>query len=239
MIRFYSPDIEDTLSLPETESAHCCRVLRLREGDKINVVDGKGNEFICTITDADHRSTSVEIVLKRSEPRHWDVEVTLAVAPTKNIDRMEWMLEKATEIGVDRIVFLKCARSERKEIKDERLRKILVSAMKQSMKATLPDFAGMMKFADFIATCGNADKFMGYCSEAYPRKEFVKEYTPQRDAVILIGPEGDFSEEEVAEAVNAGFIPVTFGDTRLRTETAALYSLAALHTINQLDRWTV
>ena len=229
MIRFYAPDIETTLTLPEIDSGHCCRVLRKKVGDKIEVVDGRGCAYVCSITNAHPKGTEVEIIEKRIEKPHWEGKITIAVAPTKNIDRMEWMLEKATEIGVDEIVFLKCDHSERKEIKAERLEKILISAMKQSMKAKLPIFEGMKPFKDFIVEDRKGNKFMGYCSDQFERKEFVKEYAQDKDVTILIGPEGDFSEEEVSRAIEAGFIPVTFGETRLRTETAALYALVSAH----------
>lgn len=151
---------------------------------------------------------------------------------------MEWLLEKAVEIGIDRIIFLKCARSERKDVKTDRLNKILVSAMKQSMKATLPEFCGMKTFKEFIKDLStNKDqsiKIMGYCSEEFPRKELVNVYEAGKNVTLLIGPEGDFSPEEVDLSVKAGFIPATFGNTRLRTETAALYALAAIHVINDL-----
>lgn len=238
MIRFFAPDIENTLTLPETESGHCCRVLRMKEGDTIYVVDGKGGAFECRIVNAHPKHTEVDIISKSIEPLHWKPRITLAVAPTKNIDRMEWLLEKGEEIGVNEIVFLKCEHSERKEVKDERMEKILVSAMKQSMKATMPEFMGMITFKQFIARINSeysgAIKIMGYCSPEYPRRELVQVYEPGKDVVILIGPEGDFSPEEVDAAVGAGFIPSTFGNTRLRTETAALYSLTAIHVLNNI-----
>lgn len=238
MIRFYAPDIETDNSLPEMESGHCCRVLRMKEGDTIHAVDGKGFAYECIITDANPKKTELDIISRSEEKRHWKPQITLAVAPTKNIDRMEWLLEKAVEIGIDRIIFLKCARSERKDVKTDRLNKILVSAMKQSMKATLPEFCGMKTFKEFIMDLStNKDqgiKIMGYCSEEFPRKELVNVYEAGKNVTLLIGPEGDFSPEEVDLSVKAGFIPATFGNTRLRTETAALYALAAIHVINDL-----
>lgn len=236
MIRFYSSDIEKSGVLDEVESGHCCRVLRMKEGDVIEVVDGTGNAFVCEICDAHPKHTGVLILEKRREEKHWSPQITLAVAPTKNIDRIEWMLEKCVEIGVDRIVFLKCKRSERKDVKPERLNKIIVSAMKQSMKAKLPSFDGMVAFKDFVSDGTlSGVKVMGYCSDQYDRKELVKEYSAGDDIVIMIGPEGDFTPEEVELAVNNGFIPCTFGNTRLRTETAAIFALSAVHTMNLLD----
>lgn len=235
MIRFFAPDIKSTLTLPESDSGHCCRVLRMKEGDEVEIIDGKGNSYHCVITNAHPKHTEVEIISQKREEKHWVGKITLAVAPTKNIDRMEWLLEKAVEIGIDRIVLLKCARSERKEVKLERLEKILISAMKQSMKATIPEIEGMVKFSDFISEASVAEKFVGYCAPEYPKARLVDEYTPGKDVIIMVGPEGDFSKEEIEEAVAAGYKCVTFGNTRLRTETAALYALANIHTINELN----
>lgn len=236
MIRFHAPDIAETNTLPETESAHCCRVLRMKAGDILFAVDGIGNVFECRITDPSPKATEVEILSVAQEPKHWKPFITLAVAPTKNIDRIEWLFEKATEIGVDRLVLLRCEHSERKDVKPERLNKILVSAMKQSMKATLPLFDGMLPFRQFMKEADNSAKFMGYCSESFPRVEFARSCPSATDITVLIGPEGDFSPQEVEWAVAAGYRPVTFGNTRLRTETAALYALSAIHIINDLNR---
>lgn len=232
MIRFYAPDVETLGLLPDTESAHACRVLRLREGDDLHAVDGKGHSFLCRIIDANPKGTAVEVLEKNNEPRPWKQTITLAIAPTKNADRMEWLVEKAVEMGVDRIVLLECRHSERRVYKLERLFKIAISAMKQSLKASLPEIVGMVKFKDFIGNLPEGVRYMGYCAEAYPRKEFEKEYDGKQDITILIGPEGDFSPEEVDDAVKNGFIPVTFGNVRLRTETAGLYAIAATHALS-------
>ncbi len=236
MIRFYAPDIAVTYTLPEVESGHCCRVLRRKEGDTLHAVDGKGMAYECRIVDANPKSTKVEIINSLAEPLYWSNQITLAIAPTKNIDRMEWLVEKAIEVGVNRIVFLKCDHSERKDVKIERILKIAVSAMKQSMKAVMPEIPEMMKFKDFIQNAPAGAKFMGYCSDEFERKNFINEYVPGQDVTILIGPEGDFSPAEVQMAVDAGFVPVTLGEMRLRTETAALYALSATQTLNQLKK---
>lgn len=236
MIRFYAPDIAVTCALPEVESGHCCRVLRRKEGDTLHAVDGKGTAYECRIVDANPKSTKVEIINSVAEPLYWSNQITLAIAPTKNIDRMEWLVEKAIEVGVNRIVFLKCDHSERKDVKIERILKIAVSAMKQSMKAAMPEIPEMMKFKDFIKNAPAGAKFMGYCSDEFERKNFINEYVPGQDVTILIGPEGDFSPAEVQMAVDAGFVPVTLGEMRLRTETAALYALSATQTLNQLKK---
>ncbi len=235
MIRFYAPDVDESGMLPESESAHCCRVLRMKEGDTLYCVDGRGGEYECTLTLANPRGAGVEIVSRRREERCWRPRITLAVAPTKNADRMEWLVEKSVEMGVDRIVLLECVHSERRNYKTDRLVKIAVSAMKQSLKATLPEIVGMVRFKDFLASVGEGCRFMGYCDREFPRLEFVREYDGKQDVTVLIGPEGDFSPEEVASAVASGFVPVTFGNTRLRTETAALYALAAVHVLDNLN----
>lgn len=231
MIRFFAPDIVTSGLLPEVESGHCCRVLRLKTGDRIEVVDGRGGVYSCIIKDPDPRHTSVEIESSAVESRHWNPRVTLAVAPTKNIDRMEWLAEKAVEIGVDRMVFLNCRRGIRKIVKRERIEKIIISAMKQSLKARLPEFTEMMEFSRFVSSDRSECRYMGYCDDAMPRREFALDYDGRRDVTVMIGPEGDFDPEEVEAAVRAGYAPVTFGETRLRTETAALYALVAAHTL--------
>lgn len=236
MIRFYAPDIQETLELPEVESGHCIRVLRMREGDEIHVVDGKGKVYVCEITGANPKHTSVNILSVTAEPLHWTPRVTLAVSPTKNIDRMEWLVEKGIEIGVNKIVFLNCTNSVRRVVKRERVEKIMISAMKQSLKAQLPELVEMIYFRDFIAREDSACKYMGYCSPDVERREFAGTYDGISDICLLIGPEGDFTKEEVDSAIASGFMPVTFGNTRLRTETAALYSLCAAHTLMSIHQ---
>ena len=235
MIQFFSPDLTTTATLPPDESTHCVRVLRHREGDEIQVIDGSGVLYQCRIIDADPRKTRVEIVSSTPAPKTWTPNITIAVAPTKNMDRMEWMTEKSVELGVDRIVPVLCTHSERKVLKEDRLRKIVVSAMKQSLKTILPEVAPLTPLAAFLDAHRNTDelKFIGYCDKDYPLRNLIAEYTPAKDVVILIGPEGDFSPEEVKMAIAAGFIPVTFGKSRLRTETAALAGLHIIHILNQ------
>ena len=237
MIQFYAPDILQTLTLPESESAHCCRVLRMQAGDEAIVTDGKGHRYRCVILEAHPKHTSVEIVDTEEAQKHWPCRITLAVAPTKHSDRMEWLLEKAVEIGVDKVALLRCQRSERKAIKVERLEKVMVSAMKQSLKGVMPEIEEVTSFKYFVETVAEgSQKFFGYCSKDYPRKDFSKEYRAGADVVIMIGPEGDFTPEEVDMAVAAGFVPVTFGESRLRTETAALYGVTAVHVLCQLAK---
>lgn len=235
MHRFYAPDIETVNLLPEEEAQHCVRVLRLKEGDQVEVVDGKGHLFLCEIVSANHKNCAVSIVEKTDVAPHWGCRLTVVIAPTKNIDRFEWMLEKSVEMGVDRIIPVLCRYSERKQLKTERLNKILVSAMKQSFKATLPQLDELTPVMDVINSVGkDGQRFIAYCDKEIPRRDLVKEYKKGSDVVIMIGPEGDFSKEEIRAALDAGFVPVTLGKSRLRTETAGVFAVAAVHTINQL-----
>lgn len=234
MHRFFAPDIEETLTLPEVESQHAVRVLRLKEGDEVEVVDGKGTLYMCRISLAHNKKCGVEIIERISKKPHWGSEVVICVAPTKNLDRIEWLAEKCTEMGIDRLIPVRCRYSERKELKTERLEKILVSAMKQSLKATLPALDELTPVLDVIKMPFEGKKFICYCDDAVERKVFAQEYNPNENVLILVGPEGDFSREEVDAALANGFVAVTLGDSRLRTETAAVAACFACHTIKQL-----
>lgn len=235
MIQFYAPDIEETHLLPEGESAHCCRVLRKKEGEEIYVTDGNGHRFLCRITDAHPQHTEVEILQKITPEPERNYRLTLAVAPTKNADRIEWLMEKAVEIGVDKVVLLRCKRSERKVQRSDRLERIIVSAMNQSLSCIKPELVELTDFSKFVdGSEENSQKFFGYCSKSFPKKELVKECVAGSDVIVMIGPEGDFTPEEVYMAVNNGFVPVTFGNKRLRTETAGVFAVNAVNIINQL-----
>lgn len=235
MIQFYAPDIEATRQLPEDEARHCIKVLRTRQGSLIEVIDGMGHRFVCRLLNEDPRHASVEIESKTDITLAWSTDITVAVAPTKNMDRMEWLTEKLTEIGVNRIVPILCHHSERKEIKVERLQRIAVSAMKQSLKAQLPEILPMTPLKKFIADTKADQRFIAYCDPSIPRKSLVKEYQPDsKSVIILIGPEGDFAPEEINAVLASGYTPVTLGDNRLRTETAALVACDTFHIINQL-----
>lgn len=234
MIRFYAPEIEQRPVLPEVESGHCVRVLRKRPGDEIEVVDGRGNLFRCQLVSDSPKGAAVQITAREPLPKVWTPEITVAVAPTKHADRMEWLVEKLVELGIDRFVPLRCERSERKELKRERIEKIAVSAMKQSLKAVLPRIDETTSLRDFLSEMkrSHAQRFVGYCDAETPRILLPKAYVPGSDAVILIGPEGDFSPSEITSCLDAGFQAVTMGDNRLRTETAALMGVATVHTLN-------
>ena len=235
MIIFYCEDIETNPVLSEEDSAHAVRVLRHVEGDEVTVVDGKGRYFGCAITAAHPKHCGLQI-LAADDERHWPYSVQLAVAPTKNLDRMEWWLEKATEMGLDRFTPLKCRFSERKEIKTERMRKIAISAMKQSLKATLPQIDEMTDIKSFVQEPFDGQKFIAHCMKDEPRKLLTHEVRPDADVRVLIGPEGDFSADEVALAIQNGYVPVSLGEQRLRTETAALAAVHTVHVINELNQ---
>ena len=173
MHRFYAPDIETTMLLPEEEGQHCVRVLRLAEGDEIEVVDGKGQLFTCRITLATNKRCEVEIVDTKSIAPHWGCNITIAIAPTKNMDRLEWMTEKVTEMGVDSIIPILCRFSERKVLKTERLKKIAVSAMKQSLKATLPKVSELTPIKDIINSNFPGQKFIAYSDKNLERRNFL------------------------------------------------------------------
>lgn len=235
MIRFYAPDIADTLTLPESESGHAVRVLRMREGDTLEVTDGKGNLFTCRMLDAHPKHVAVAIIDSHSVPLCWKQEITVAVAPTKHLDRMEWMVEKLTEIGVNRIVPLLCNRSERREIKTERLEKIAVAAMKQSLKCTLPAIEPMTPLRTFLSSCSAAQKYIAHCDAQSERRLLAQLCRPGESAAVMIGPEGDFDPAEVQAALESGWQPVTLGDNRLRTETAAIVACDTFHIVDQIN----
>lgn len=234
MIQFYAPEIASLPVLPPEESAHCCRVLRMKQGDAIRVTDGRGGLYDCLIADPNPKGCLLSIVSQEETRKHWPFRITVAVAPTKNIDRMEWFVEKSVEVGVDRLLFLQCERSERKNIRLDRLQKIAVSAMNQSLKTYLPELVGPVPFPQAL-DMKDGQGFFGYCNPKYPREEFVKNYHGDSDVTIYVGPEGDFTEREADLAVTAGCMPVTFGESRLRTETAALYAVQAVHIITELN----
>ena len=228
---FYAPDILKSNELPQEEAQHCTRVLRLREGDEIQLTDGRGYFFEAEITTISSKHCHVQLLGKIKQDLPWQNQIHIAMAPAKNMDRNEWFAEKVTEIGVNQISFLNSRYSERKEIKSERIEKILISAMKQSQKATLPQLYSMIDFAKFISQYFDGQKFIAHC---YPEEKpyLANVYKKGENAIILIGPEGDFSEEEVALAIKNGFQPVSLGESRLRTETAAIVACQTIHIIN-------
>ena len=229
---FYTPDILNRAELPEDEATHALRVLRLQTGDEVTLTDGKGSFYRAEISAASGKRCLVNILESQQQPPLWQGHLHIAMAPTKNMDRTEWFAEKATEIGFDELTFLNCRFSERRVIKTERIRKILISAIKQSLKARLPLLNEMTDFHTFIRQPFNGQKFIAHCYEG--EKPLLKDVLKRgQDALVLIGPEGDFSEEEVKAAVEQGFQPISLGRSRLRTETAALVACHILNLYNQ------
>ena len=230
---FYTPHIGTTLELPEDESRHCVRVLRLAEGTEIRLMDGKGTFYRAAITLAHPKHCTVSILEKIPSPNPWNCTLHIALAPTKNIDRIEWFAEKCTEIGIDAITLLHCRYSERKEVKNERIEKIIISAAKQSLKATLPALSGITDFKKFIAQPFDGDKYIAHCYDQEDKILLKNACKPGTNTLVLIGPEGDFSTEEVEAAIAGGFIPVSLGNSRLRTETAGVVACHTLQLINE------
>ncbi len=232
---FYTPDINShTYTLNEEESKHCVRVLRLNEGDKIQLIDGNGGFYDGEIIDNNPKRCSVKIIDTKKEvgKRNWHLHI--AIAPTKNMDRLEWFVEKATEMGIDEISLIDCKNSERSIVKTERIQKVAISAIKQSLKAYLPKINDVVDLKKFIATTKDfkGEKFIAHCQSA-GLSHIKSQYIPKQNALILIGPEGDFTIEEVKLALDNGFKEVGLGESRLRTETAALYACAALNVANE------
>ncbi len=229
---FFAPDIRQAMELPEQESRHCSKVLRMKEGDAITATDGKGFLYECTIVQAHHKQTIVNIEKETHLPKTWDFNIHIAFAPTKNMDRNEWFVEKATEIGIDRITPLVCSFSERKEMRHDRLEKVSISAMKQSKQAILPNIDEMMPFDKFIVQPFDGDKYIAHCYND-EKNPLPNVYNKGNNALILIGPEGDFSEDEIKIAIDNNFIPISLGDNRLRTETACIVACHTIHILNE------
>ena len=231
---FYAPDIALNSQLPETEAHHCLKVLRMQSGDTLRITDGKGNFYQAEIVEIHANRCRVSLLKTIPQPLLWKGKIEIALAPTKNTDRIEWFAEKATEIGIDKISFLRCRFSERKEMSIERIGKIMISAMKQSEKARLPDLQAIIGFREFIRQDFDGRKFIAHC---YPGEKMplAQAYRHNENVLILIGPEGDFSEEEIELAKESGFIPVSLGESRLRTETAALAACQTIHIVNQMN----
>jgi 16S rRNA (uracil1498-N3)-methyltransferase len=229
---FYTPDLSsDAYQLNEEESRHCIKVLRLGAGDEVQLIDGKGGLYRAEILAPHPKHTILKVrehtreYLKRNHYLH------IAVAPTKNIDRFEWFLEKATEIGIDEVTPLICERSERKEVKTERLNKIITSAIKQSLKAYHPKLNEPCTFKNFVNQPADG-KFIAHCINQ-DKSTLSDRIARHGNYTILIGPEGDFSVPEIDMAVSNGFIPITLGTSRLRTETAALQACFEINFLNR------
>jgi 16S rRNA (uracil1498-N3)-methyltransferase len=231
MSLFYVPTLSTAHILPEEESQHAIKVLRLQVGAIITIVDGVGGFYTAKIINPHPKHSAFEITETIAEYGKRDYKLHIAIAPTKNIERLEWFIEKATEIGIDEITPILCRFSERKIIKADRLEKIIVSAAKQSIKAYFPKLNPLCTFDELMKKHLTGQKFIAHCYEE-DKKLLKSEIQKSSDMMILIGPEGDFSKEEVQKAISAGFIPVSLGNSRLRTETAGVVASCTVAVIN-------
>tara|TARA_A100001011_G_scaffold396576_2_gene494788 strand:- start:136 stop:828 length:693 start_codon:yes stop_codon:yes gene_type:complete len=225
---YYSNNITDNIiTLDSIESKHCLKVMRYDEGKEINVVDGLGNLFISKIKNKARQSCELTIIKKFKEFGKRLNYLHIAVSPLKARDRMEWLVEKAVEIGVDEISFVCCKHSEKKSINLERLKKISISAMKQSQKAYLPKINELTFFTDFVSSCGNKNKLLAHMDEG--KVSPISELRNSKETCIIIGPEGDFSDNEITISMENNFKPVSLGRYRLRSETAAVVACTLLN----------
>lgn len=227
---FYVPNAGQENEMPTEEALHALRVLRIKSGDEINLMDGVGNFYRAEVTLAATKRCLYEVKEVLPQQPAWHGHVHLAIAPTKVMDRIEWMAEKATEIGFDELSFLNCKFSERKTMRTVRLDKIVISAVKQSHKAWKPIVNQMISFKEFIAQPRKGRKFICHCYEEFEKvdlmTELQKPYDEDADVTVLVGPEGDFSVDEVKLAIANGYESASLGTSRLRTETAGLMSVA-------------
>ena len=232
---FYNPEILETtkeIIFDKVESAHIVRVLRKKEGDILHITNGKGFLFDAKIVIANDKKCLASIIKTEQKPKPWNYYLHIAIAPTKNNDRIEWFLEKATEIGVDEITPIICSNSERRVVKNDRFEKIMQAAMKQSLKFTLPKLNEPIKFTEFINQEFEGKICIAHCEEQEKNllKDIVK---PNEKTTILIGPEGDFSSDEIKKALLKDFTPISLGESRLRTETAGLVAVNLVSFMNQ------
>lgn len=217
----------------KTESRHIVKVLRKKEGDLLYITNGNGFLFTSEIKLASDKKCLAIIIKNEEKIKPWNYYAHIAIAPTKNNDRLEWFLEKATEIGIDEITPIICQNSERRVVKKERLEKIIQSAMKQSLKFTLPKLNDAIKFSEFINQNSNKDTYIAHCEKE--EKTLLKNaIKPSENTVILIGPEGDFSSEEIKLSLNKNHKPISLGESRLRTETAGLVAIQTISFVNQI-----
>lgn len=233
---FYAPEISlPRYTLPEEESKHCVRVLRMTVGDELHLTDGKGNMYRCKVVSDNVKRCEVEVVETWPEYERMSYGLTMCVAPTKNIDRFEWFLEKATEIGISEVYPLECDHSERRQIKLEREEKVITAAVKQSLKAYHPVLHDLTSVRDIIAMDFEGEKYIAYCDSSFGERPYLGNLVKKgANTLILIGPEGDFSKEEINFALQNGFKAISLGRERLRTETAAVVATTVVATINKL-----
>lgn len=234
---FYVPYAAHVTELPPEEARHAVSVLRLKAGDEIFLMDGMGTFYQANVTLAATKHCMYDIVKTLPQQKTWKGHVHLAIAPTKMMDRMEWMLEKMTEVGFDEITFLNCRYSERKQLRIDRLEKIVIAAMKQSRKAWKPVVNPVMPFQDFVNQQREGGLYIAHCYTEIARKDFLNEIQQagnQQDITILVGPEGDFSIDEVNQALEKVFSSVSLGQNRLRTETAGLVSIVMSQMVKRI-----
>jgi 16S rRNA (uracil1498-N3)-methyltransferase len=231
---FYAPDINgNSYTLDEKESKHIIRVLRMTKGAHVRLIDGKGNLYEGNISSPDSKKCTVVIteIIKDFEKRNYSLHI--AISPLKNPERFEWFVEKSVEIGIDEITPLICRNTEKPGIKSERVNNLIISAMKQSLKSVRTILNESCLFSEFINTSHGGTLMIAHCNDEPAKNKIGEVYSKGNDAVILIGPEGDFSEEEIRVAANKGFQPVHLGQSRLRTETAGVAACHSIYFINQ------
>ena len=232
---FYSTQIyDDSIILPEDEALHALKVLRKKNGDQVTVVDGKGNLYYTSIDSENIRDCRLSIISAEQNYGRQNYYIHIGIAPTKSHDRVEWFVEKAVEIGVQEISFILTNNSERNNVKLNRIYKCSVSAMKQSLKAHLPQINDIVPMKDFMKSCGNSEKYMAHLNED-ENNHLIKSIAIGNDYCILIGPEGDFSSSEINESAEYGFKPVSLGNNRLRTETAGIASCHIFNLVNESE----
>ena len=231
---FYAPDIfGDSYFLDEKESKHCIRVLRMKKGTEVRLIDGKGSLYHGIISNPDPKRCSIDITGKKADFEKRDYSLHIAISPLKNPERFEWFIEKSVEIGVDEITPIICRNTEKPGIKSERVNNIIVSAMKQSLKAYKTVLNRICLFNEFINRDFTGCRMIAHCNDLFKRNKIPEVYSKNENAVILIGPEGDFSEEEIKSAVGKDFRSVHLGQSRLRTETAGVAACHSVYFINQ------
>lgn len=230
---FYSADVKDGKALfSREESGHCLRVLRMRRGDSLTFTDGKGTLYEGVISGDDPKGMTVTVTSEKSDPVRRNYRLHVAISPLKNDDRLEWFIEKAVETGIDVITPVICNRSEKKRIRRERLEGIMLSAMKQSARCTLPLLEEPEDLNSFLVRYEQGRRLIATCDSAFERMAINKAFGRGEDVTILIGPEGDFTSVEVKAAMNAGFVPVHLGTARLRTETAGIAACCSVSLVN-------
>ncbi len=233
---FFNADLETTskeIVFNKEESRHIIRVLRKKEGDILHITNGKGILFFAEVVIANDKKCVAKIIKTEEKNRTRNYYLHVAIAPTKNNDRFEWFLEKATEIGIDEVTPLICENSERKIVKTERLSRVIQAAMKQSLQFTLPKLNEPVKFSEFISKNFNGETFIAHCEENIEKKFLKNIASPKNHYTILIGPEGDFSSKEIQQSLLKNFFPISLGENRLRTETAGLNVVQSISFLHQ------